>query len=184
MTTPKQIAARIEQLAKEPADTFLDLAKALRQLHDLAMDLKKTGKPNDLFESTLAKAKIGLRKAHYLVEIDRTFSPLKIPKKLLLKLGWTKLALLSRHVTPDNWQSLLGFAEDVNVYELKAELQGDVLPSHVVTLRFTEEQFDTFASNLLINGAYLVGAGGLANKEVALMRVFRLLKKARDAGIW
>ena len=50
-------------------------------------------------------------------------------------------------------------------------------------LRFAGKQYGIFAGTLLANGAYLTGGAGLANKEVAMMRVVTVVRKAFKAGI-
>jgi hypothetical protein len=185
MKTMTQLTGQIAILAKAPEDNFLELAKALRELRDLCTDQQHgSGSGSVLFENTIKKSGIGRRKAYYMIELNRAFGHLKIPQKRLLRLGWTKLMLLSRHVTSDNWQDVLDFADGSTVDELRADLEGKEQTTHYIALRFTDEEYQVFASALLTSGAYLVGNAGLANKEQALMRVFRVLAVARKAGIW
>src|SRR5919106_1762799 len=81
---------------------FVEDAKVLRQLHD--------EDPAE-FAKVAEQSGIGLRKAYYLVEIDRAFEGYPIQKEKMLSIGWTKLQMISAHLTKKNYRILLEQAD-------------------------------------------------------------------------
>jgi hypothetical protein len=135
------------------------------------------------FRSCLKKAGISKRKGYYLLVIDRVYPPLKIPRERLIAIGWTKLGFLAKYTDEEQLELMLEAAESQTVEELKAFLAGRDPPTDVVTLRFTSQQYGIFAGLLLSNGAYLLTGGGLANKEMALMKVASVVGKATGPAL-
>jgi hypothetical protein len=84
--------ARALDLATNDPDNFWDLGRALRRLLD---------RDPNLFRKFLDNTDVGSRKAYYLIEINRAFEPLQVPRARLLKLGWTKLQLIAAKVNQD-----------------------------------------------------------------------------------
>ena len=142
-------------------DEFLELASLLRQLQEK--------KPDD-FKALIAIPELGRRKGYYLVEIDRAFANLGVPPQRLTKIGWTKLQLIARHVTPDNLEALLTLAETHIAKNLELIMRG-ALPiiARTVLLLFTQEQYAVFSDAILTNGAVQNGAGFIG-KEAALIK--------------
>lgn len=104
------------ELSKDVDDNFLELGKMLGQLQH---------RDPELFQKIVAKTDLGRRKAYYLVEVSRIFDPLPIPRARLRKIGWTKLQLIGKHVTPDNLEELLTLAEESTTKELERHMRGE-----------------------------------------------------------
>jgi endonuclease III len=83
-------------------DEFLELASTLRQLQQMS--------PKD-FKKAIHTPQLGRRKAYYLVSIDKAFGDKTVPDERLKKIGWTKLAALAPHITEENQENALLFAE-------------------------------------------------------------------------
>ena len=98
------------ELSANVPDNFLELGRALSQLYD---------RDPNLFRQLAAKSNMGLRKAYDLVEVSRTFEPLAIPRDQLRKIGWPKLQLIAKHVTPNTLDALLQLAEDRTAKDLE-----------------------------------------------------------------
>lgn len=103
------------ELSANVPDNFVELGRALSQLYD---------RDPNLFRQLVAKSNMGLRKAYELVEVSRTFEPLVIPRDQLRKIGWSKLQLIAKHVTPNTLDALLRLAEESTVEDLKHHLCG------------------------------------------------------------
>ena len=89
------------ELSANVPDNFLELGRALSRLYD---------RDPNLFRQLAAKSNMGLRKAYSLIEVSRTFEPLAIPRDQLRKIGWSKLQLIAKHVTPNTLEALLQLA--------------------------------------------------------------------------
>ena len=61
-------------------ETFLELGALLRQVQ--STDRKQ-------FKQLLSLPGLGIRRAYYLIKIDRVFSPLQVPTARLTAIGWT-----------------------------------------------------------------------------------------------
>lgn len=146
-------------------DNFLELASLLRQLQKTA--------PDD-FKRLLAIQQLGMRKGYYLVEIDRAFGDLDVPRFRLNKIGWTKLQVMAAHVTPDNVEQLLTLAETHTTENLKAIMRGEkpIIGGRSVLLLFTGKQYEAFTKAILKHGA-IKNADGFINKERALIKAVR-----------
>jgi len=161
------------QLIVDFDDTFLELAKLLRDLHD--------NNPEDF--KTLAKLpQLGVRKAYYLVGIDRAFRDLKVDPARLKAIGWTKLSIISRVVAKKNCEKWLQRAETHDAENLKALARGEqpIVGVRNVLLRFTPAQFDVFTKALMKHGAIKNGEG-FVRKEAALTKALIKLMKTSPA---
>ena len=172
MAKNEKVYAETLELAKSFDDNFVELGARLRLLHDGDMDSY-----NDLLKAS----NIDRRKAYYLIGIDKTFGPLKISKKKLTALGWTKLMTIQPYVNKSNVAQLLEQAENNTVAKLKKIVKGEE-PSdntHAVLMYFSPEQYDVLQSVLLANGAEKAPRG-LVNKEQARMTMIEKLNKYAD----
>ena len=151
-------------LSADVEDNFLELGRSLRQLLD---------RDPDLFQQVVNKG-LGRRKAYYMVEVSRIFDPLPIPRSRLRKIGWTKLQVIGKHVTPDNLEDLLTLAESVNSKVLERQMRGEkpMENAHCVVMYFTPKQYAEFKEALLKNGAEPSGRG-IVGKEEALINALR-----------
>ena len=175
------ISKKIGVLAKEGDARFLEIGSILREFYDTLAE--EDGSKNEALAKLLAGTKIARRRAFYWIEIDRVYSELKVPRKRLIEVGWTKLSVIAKHVDHDSVDAWLNFAEKSTAEELKAILSGKALPTHTLTFKLTEKQYGVIAGTLLANGAYLTAGAGLANKELALLKICKTLQKAWQAGI-
>jgi hypothetical protein len=120
------------ELSANVPDNFLELGRAMAQLYD----------PN-LFRQLAAKSNMGLRNAYDLVEVSRTFEPLAIPRDQLRKIGWPKLQLIAKHVTPNTLDALLHLAEENTVKDLERHMLGKkpLGNAHCVLKYFSPKQY-------------------------------------------
>jgi hypothetical protein len=148
-------------LSKNVGDTFLDLGRTLRQLQ--SRDPK-------LFQGIIAETELGRRKAYYTVEISRVFEPLTVSRARLKKIGWTKLGIIAKHVTPENVDELLDLAENNTTKDIERAMRGErpMGDAHVVLMYFSPKQYQDLEKALLQHGASKSGRG-MINKEKALM---------------
>ena len=98
------------ELSANVPDNFMELGRALAQLYDL---------DPELFRQLAAKSNMGLRRAYHLIEVSRTFEALAIPRDQLRKIGWPKLQLIAKHLTPNTLDALLRLAEDSTAKDLE-----------------------------------------------------------------
>ena len=177
----KSFSTKIAELAAEGDARFLEIGSLLREFYDELTD--SDGPKNEALAKVLAGTKIARRRAFYWIEIDRVYGELKVPRKRLIEVGWTKLSVIAKHVDHDSIDAWLNFAEKSTAEELKAMLSGKALPTHTLTFKLTEKQYGAIAGTLLANGAYLTAGAGLANKEMAFLKICKTLHKAWQAGI-
>jgi hypothetical protein len=144
-------------------DNFLELGTVL---HKLSKEY-----PAD-FKKLCSLPQLGRRKAYYLISIDKAFADKNEDPKRLKDIGWTKLAALAPHVTADNWQDALLFAEMNTVRNIEAVGRGQEpnIGGRSVLLLFTADQFAIFADAIVKHGAIANGAG-FVGKEAALIAV-------------
>ena len=142
-------------------DSFLELGSLLRQLQETS--------PHD-FKALISTAQLRRRKGYYLVDIDRAFGGNEQLRPRLNKIGWTKLAMIAKHVTQDNREDLLQLAEAHTARNLQAIMRGDepIIGGRVILLHFTGEQFAAFSKAILAHGAIQNG-DGFIGKEMALI---------------
>jgi len=103
------------ELSANVPDNFMELGRALAQLYD---------RDRDLFRQLAAKLDVGLRGAYYLIEVSRTFEALAIPRDQLGKIGWPKLQLIAKHLTPNTLDALLRLAEESTGKDLEHHVRG------------------------------------------------------------
>ena len=103
-------------LVSQIDEEFIELGSLLHKLQETA--------PED-FQALLSLPQLGKRKGYYLVEIDRAFANSGVPAKRLKKIGWTKLQIIARHVTPENCEQLLELAETHIAKNLEKIMRGE-----------------------------------------------------------
>jgi hypothetical protein len=170
---PQHIYDNAMSLAKSFDESFVELGATLRQLQDT---------DSDRYRDFIKASGIGERKAYYLIAIDKTFKDLKVPKKLLIGIGWTKLIIIEPHVNKDNWKDLFDFAAKHTAAELKAYVKGENTDANArsVLLYFTPVEYETLMSALLQHGAHKARRG-VQNKERALMKLIEVAKPKQPA---
>src|SRR5690606_10289370 len=107
---------KAEHIALFIGDNFLYAARQLREVQD---------ETPELFQTVVEYTGIGLRKAYYLVQIDRQFSKLGIERNRLGRVGWTKLQLIGPYISKANCEELLSLAEKHTAYELSMIMRGE-----------------------------------------------------------
>ena len=165
-----ELYGQAKELSTNVDDNFLELGKALRQLQDRDPEMFR-----QLYESN---SDLGRRKAYYLVAVSRTFDPLPISRLRLKKIGWTKLEILSHHITKDNAQELLQLAEESTAKQLGTLMKGEkpINNARCVLMYFTPKEYKVLEEALVNNGGQRSGRGFL-NKEKALIAALKKLKK-------
>lgn len=160
-------------LAADIEDTFLDLGRALRQLQD---------RDPERFQKIVEQTNLGRRKAYYLVEISRAFDPLQVSRARLKKLGWTKCALIARHVTQDNVEDMLTLAETMSAKQLERKMKGRtaIKNPHCVLMYFSDEEYTELEEALEPYGGVPTHRG-IQNKEEALLRMIRAMNEQSEA---
>jgi hypothetical protein len=153
------------ELSDNVPANFLELGEALAQLYDL---------DPELFRQLAAKSNMGLRKAYDLVEVSRTLEPLTIPRDQLRKIGWPKLPLIAKHVTPNTLDALLQLAEDTTAKDLERHMRGEkpLGNAHCVLKYFSPKQYAELEETLLKNGGERSGRG-IVGEEEALIDALR-----------
>ena len=161
---------RAQTLAAKGDDSMIDLAEVVWELRALP-------KPPDGDRPTLDElvdlTKLSRRAICYLLKVWQTFSALGIPRERLVRVGWTKLAVIAENSEPEEIEEALALAETATAKELPALLKGAPrnAKARTVQLRLTPRQYDQFESVLLANGARRSrGERGLSGKEKALMK--------------
>jgi hypothetical protein len=142
-------------------DEFLELGSLLRQVQQTS--------PKD-FKKLASLPELGRRKAYYLVSIDKAFCDTGVPSERLMKIGWTKLAALAPHITDENLDDALLFAELHTVKNIEAVVHGQepIFGGRTVQLIFTADQFAAFSVSILAHGAIKNGKG-FVGKGAALI---------------
>ena len=129
--------------------------------------------PTKEFEDIRKDAGLDRRTAYYLLELHHTLAPLALDRARLTRLGWTRLQLLAKDLTPDNAEERLTEAEGTTAQGLKDKTRGKSGgKAHAILLYLDPEQYLDFEEALLQHGATR-SSGGLANKEQAIMRLIR-----------
>jgi len=170
MADPKSLYAKAMKLCSSVDENFIDLSRTLRDLLD---------NHPDEFQKFISNSNLSRRKVYYLVEIDKAFRKLPIPRAKLLAIGWTKAHILAKHINQTNAAELMELAETSSVRELKELVTGGKRESaaRCVLFYYSDKEYALLEKALLNNGASPGNARGLSNKEAALMRIIKNLRK-------
>ena len=144
---------------------FLQQAHVLRKAHERGAEQ---------FTREVRRSGLGRRKAYYLVAIAKQLDGLSLSRSQLEAIGWTKLQVISKHLTHSNADALLRRAAHLNTRALKLSMRGKLpkLKAHCVELNLNPAQYAQFVDAILRNGGELSGRG-LRNKELALIKAIR-----------
>jgi hypothetical protein len=167
-------------LAKRPDANFLQLARGLTQVRHQSPD-----RLGDLIK----QSGLNSRRAYYLIEMAEHLSRLeaqgvRFDEERLQRLGWGKLRIIGRHLTPRNANKWLERAERETIRELVARVNGEkpTAKEHVIVLHFTPEQYQAFEEAILQNGGIRNHRGrGLQNKEEALVNIIQRSSRSKEA---
>ncbi len=161
---------KAQTLAAKDDQSMIDLAEVVWELRALP----KPPRGDRLTLDELAvRINLSRRTLCYLLKVWETFSDLDIPRERLVRVGWTKLAVIAENLEPEVMEEALALAETATAKELPALLKGAPrkAKARTVQLRLTPRQYDQFATVLLANGARRSrGERGLSGKEKALMK--------------
>ena len=173
MTRIEKLLQTAVKLSARPDDTFLALARSLAAVyaHDKA-----------LLGRFIEQSGMGRRKAYYLLDLGKRLADLGLPDKRLKEVGWTKLQIIGKQLTPRNAETLLAWAEECNALQLAARVRGEA-PSktHCVLLYMSPAQYRQFERAILSNGGKRSGRG-LVGTEDAIMRMVRSVNRADRQG--
>jgi hypothetical protein len=167
-------------LAKRPDANFLQLARGLAEVrHQLP----------ERFSDLIKQSGLNSRRAYYLIEMAEHLSRLeaqgvRLDEERLQRIGWSKLRVIARHLTPRNVGQWLEWAERETIRELVARVHGEkpAAKEHVIVLHFTPEQYQAFEEAILANGGMRNRKGrGLQNKEQALVNIIQRAERHKDA---
>jgi hypothetical protein len=134
------------ELSDNVPANFLELGEALAQLYDL---------DPELFRQLATKSNMGQRRASYLIEVSRAVEALAIPRDQLGKIGWPKLQLISKHLTPNTLDALLRLAEESTVKDLEHHARGWKRPAgnaHCILRYFSPKSYEQLEGALVSNG--------------------------------
>jgi len=165
MITPSKLVNEILSLARVDGE-FLLLAKRLQMLHELN---------RDAFHKMVKKAKLGSRKAYYLVEMAKQLRGISLPRKRLEAIGWTKAHIIAKRINASNALSLLERAEkkisahDLAIWIKSRKPSGG---SRCVLLYFNQKQYQTFEKVMEKHSAPR-GSRGWGGKEEVLAELMR-----------
>lgn len=165
---PPDMQATVLKLAEEPR-RFLTLAIRLRDLREF---------DPSAFQSVIDVKPLQPRRSYELVRIAETFANKGISAERLEAIGWTKLAILARHLAATDGEhapleAFIDLAERTTVHHLIAQLKtlSDASHNRVVVLRFNHDHYEVFRAIMLANGAKKAKNGkGLVGQEAALMK--------------
>lgn len=148
---------------------FITSAKYLRRIQEEAPDR---------FDAIVSLIGLSIRKAYYLISIDKKFAELKVDIARLDAIGWTKLQIIAPYITEVNCESLLLHAERYTARELKQVLKNKKITNGTksILLHLAPGEYQIFAAALLENGAKMRN-GGLQGKEKALVRALADYRK-------
>lgn len=152
-------ADKTETIANILGDSFLRIAKGLRDLQD--------NQP-EMFLKVAELAGISRRKAFALTRIARQFEG--VPEQRLHLIGWSKLMIVGRYLSAANRKHLLELAEQNTAHDLEIILQGEqpVEDARIVRLYLAPPDYKRLRAVLTKYGAVPNGSG-LTNVEAAMM---------------
>lgn len=115
------------------------------------------------------------RTAYYLMNIWKVYGHLPVEKKVLARVGWTKLQTMSKYVTFDNVNWLLDLAQACTDRQLRDTLTGKKpnKDCRVVLLYLKPAQYARYRKAMIAFGAQPFGRG-LAGQEKALMALLKM----------
>lgn len=167
---PSDLSIEISRLVNDGRERFLQVGGMLRSFLDRLPPGE--GKLRAV-DQVLGGTGICRRTATYWMEIDKVYSGIGIPDWELADLGWTKLSIMAKRITPDNARYWLTVARSSSVQELRKHIRGEGEKERTVVLRFRDVEYTSFVKSLLDHGASIHGARTLVNKEAAVLSMCR-----------
>ena len=132
----------------------------------------------------IREGRLGQSRAYRLLAIWERFAGLGYSKDDLAAVGWTKLAVVAKHLPPGDEARGIDLAKSKTAKELEAILKGGSetrSKAHSVLLRLSPTQYRVFSLAVRQFGARPgKGGHGLTDKERALTQALKeILSKAR-----
>ncbi len=163
---------RVIELSRQPSISFVEMARALREIHD-------STKAKEFRESAKI-AGISIRKAYQFVKIRNALEN-HWDEDRFEQIGWTKLCIIAAHVVDrtspvEQW---LKFAETHTARECQLRLEKKPFKNETrcMLLRFDDNQYKAFSKAVLKLGAKQRGKG-LIGVERALISAVRKMRQA------
>ena len=170
--TVQGLKQSIRALAELPRNQgWLDLSRKLELLHR---------RHRDEFQDLIHEGALTRRTAYYLRDVGQLIRRLKLSKSEAERIGWTKLQIIGKHLTPKNADKLLLVAEKHTVHDLQLLMRRKTpaTKTHCVLMNFNPHQYRVFENAIKLHGAVRKGRG-LVNKEQALVQ---LISKASPSS--
>jgi hypothetical protein len=169
----EELYTKAMQLAQTFDENFVELGEML-----LAMNERDPRRYRDFIKD---RGREG-RKMRYLRDIADTVRDLKIPKRALIEVGWTKLMELRKFLTLHNWKEAIEFAKTHTVKQVQGYVKSGGTEANAkkqLSEYFNPVDHD-FVVNTLIElcGAKRGRRGGIENKEAALIEMAKLAREA------
>lgn len=130
--------ARATRPARLPRKELVDQARKLVpridknfiELGEHLLRIRESVDNREAFIEACEELGFKYRKAMYLINIIDAMRDLKIPRKELVEVGWTKASLIAPYLRPSNWRSMLNRAKRMNVPTLQASLASGQEENH------------------------------------------------------
>lgn len=170
MATKMKIYQRAMALADHKKPPSIELAGVLYQLQQ--------NEPEQ-FKLFIENSPVSRRTAFYLAEVGKCLEPLGLPSSRLEAIGWSKIQVIAKHLTPRKAEKLLKLAEENTTHSLAAQMRNDdpMPEARCVMLRLSPKHYRRFEEAVLQNGGTKVGKG-LRNKEKAVMKIIGKFAKS------
>ncbi len=170
MATKTKIYDRAMALADHKKPPSIELAGVLYRLQQ---------REPEQFKAFYETSRIKRRTAFYLAEVGKCLEPLGLPSSRLEAIGWSKIQVIAKHLTPRNAEKLLKLAEENTTQSLAARMRNDdpMPDARCVMLRLSPQHYRKFEDAVLQNGGAKVGRG-LRDKEKALMKIIGKVAKS------
>lgn len=170
MGTKTKIYERAMALADHKKPPSIELATMLHRMQQ---------HEPEQFKAFYENSRIRRRTAFYLAEVGKCLEPLKLPRSRLEAIGWSKIQVIAKHLTPRNAEKLLKLAEENTTQSLAARMRNDdpMPDARCVMLRLSPQHYRKFEDAVLQNGGSKVGRG-LRDKEKALMKIIGKFAKS------
>ena len=106
-TKRRRLIKRAQTLAAKGDDSMLELAEALSELRTMP----KPPGDRPTLDELASHVKLSRRTICYLLKVRQVFSDLGIARDRLVRIGWTKLAVIAGKPEPEEVEEALALAE-------------------------------------------------------------------------
>jgi hypothetical protein len=149
---------KLKALVQASTNLWLQIGRLIGELRD------EGHKIPDLADA------VGMSKrvAYQAVQVAEYATDAKLSDGVMVKVGWTKMLVLSDHVSPSKAKDWVLLAQSLTVKQLQAQLTG--AGDNLMQFYLSDDDVALFGKLLEMNGANKRGRG-YANKERALMQI-------------